>query len=99
VRRIILFLAVAALSACAYPTGSVQQGEAPSAVYVVAAAEGTEIYIDGVRRGLASDYDGKKKVLRVTPGRHVVELRTGAEVLLKKTVFVAEGAQIAISAE
>lgn len=90
-KRLFLSFAVMLLSACAYPLSSIEQGQDPSAIYFVGAPPGVQVYVDGVLRGDAEDFNGRGAVLQVTQGRHLIELRRGSETILRKEVFVGEG--------
>jgi hypothetical protein len=96
-RHLIAVLLLALAGACAYPETTVTMGRAPGSIYFVDVAEpGAEVFVDGLARGRADRYDGKKAVLQVSAGRHVVELRSEGKVLLRRNAFVAEGARVEI---
>lgn len=50
-----------------------------------------EVYVDGVNRGTANDFDGKPDVLAVVPGVRDVEVRQDGRVILRQRVFIGTG--------
>lgn len=95
-RKFLIVMTAALASACAYPKGVVSQGAADSGVYVVGAPADAELIIDGLVRGAAQDFDGKRQILKVTPGRHVVVLRQNGQTIFQKDIFVSPAAQVPI---
>jgi hypothetical protein len=84
------------VAACAYPQSRVDQSAAPSAIYFAGMPSGSELFVDGISRGDASAYDGRKQVLQTTPGKHLIEVRQNGQVILKREIFVAQGARLKV---
>jgi len=83
-----------ALAGCAYPTSSIQQGQALGHVRMVDAPVGTQLVVDGRVRGTRSAE--KADVFDVEPGRHVIEQTLGGRVLLRKEYLIGAGSVIEI---
>lgn len=80
-----------ALASCEirYPTGRVTiPDERPSLAFKGAPA-GSVVFVDGNAMGSAAQFDGGERVLLVEPGNHIVQVRLGDRVLLKRNVFLA----------
>ena len=77
------------LAACSMPSTVVKTPDTRPSLAFEGAPEGAVLFLDGVRAGLANQYDGQPDVLRVEPGTHRVTI-TGADgaVLLEQKVFV-----------
>ena len=77
------------LAACSMPSTVVKTPDTRPSLAFEGAPEGAILFLDGVRTGLANQYDGQPDVLRVEPGTHLVTItgRDGA-VLLEQKVFV-----------
>jgi len=77
------------LAACSMPSTVVKTPDTRPSLAFEGAPEGAVLFLDGVRAGLANQYDGQPDVLRVEPGTHLVTI-TGADgaVLLEQKVFV-----------
>ena len=73
--------------ACANPSSSTRGvTENPSLVFKNA-PEGSVVYVDGLEGGPAVNFSGERS-LEVLPGRHVVELRQGGQVIARREVVV-----------
>ena len=77
------------LAACSMPSTVVKTPDTRPSLAFEGAPEGAVLFLDGVRAGLANQYDGQPDVLRIEPGTHLVTI-TGADgaVLLEQKVFV-----------
>ena len=77
------------LAACSVPSTVVKTPDTRPSLAFEGAPEGAVLFLDGVRTGLASQYDGQPNVLLVEPGTHLVTVR-GADgsVLLDQKVYV-----------
>ena len=77
------------LAACSMPSTVVKTPDTRPSLAFEGAPEGAVLFLDGVRTGLASQYDGQPNVLLVEPGTHLVTIR-GADgaILLERKVFV-----------
>src|SRR5512139_735250 len=87
-RPLVLFLLLSA-AACAMPSTVVQTPDTRPSLAFEGAPPGAILFLDGVRVGEASLYDGQPNVLRVEPGTHIVTVKgaDGAD-LLDQKVFV-----------
>lgn len=77
------------LAACSMPSTVVKTPDTRPSLAFEGAPDGAVLFLDNVRTGLASQYDGQPNVLLVEPGTHVVTIK-GADgaVLLEQKVFV-----------
>ena len=77
------------LAACSMPSTAVKTPDTRPSLAFEGAPEGAVLFLDGVRTGLANQYDGQPNILRVEPGTHFVTIR-GADgsVLLEQKVYV-----------
>ena len=77
------------LAACSMPSTVVKTPDTRPSLAFEGAPEGAVLFLDGVRTGLANQYDGQPNILRVEPGTHFVTIR-GADgsVLLEQKVYV-----------
>jgi len=88
---------LAFLSACVYPTTTVEQGRGDAGLYFIGAPEGATAYVDGILAGPASEYDGSNQILGVIPGRHLIEVRSGGEILLNQEIYVGAESRTALT--
>lgn len=95
-RALAVALAAGAISGCAYPVSTVEQGGASSAIYFKGAPAGAEAFIDGASSGDASVYDGRKAVLAVTSGTRRVVVKSGPVTIFDKVVYIGQGQRVAI---
>ena len=96
IRQTITILALIGLCACSYPQTSVEQGSAPSAVYVQGAPANASVWIDGQDVGPAEKLNTKKTAYALASGRHHIILKGPSGTLLEKDVYVETGATIAV---
>ncbi len=77
------------LAACSMPSTVVKTPDTRPSLAFEGAPEGAVLFLDGVRTGPASQYDGQPNILLVEPGAHLVMIK-GADgsVLLEQKVFV-----------
>lgn len=54
-------------------------------------SQGLDIYIDDLYMGDAGEFSATKKGLVVLPGTHVVEIRSGNQVLTSQKIYVGSG--------
>ena len=88
-RTILAISLIILLAACSVPSTVVKTPDTRPSLAFEGAPEGAVLFLDGVRTGLASQYDGQPNVLLVEPGTHLVTVR-GADgsVLLDQKVYV-----------
>jgi hypothetical protein len=85
-----------ALSGCAYPVATVEQGAASSGLYFPGAPVGATVSIDGVGAGEAATFDGRKVLLTIATGSHRVRVESAGAVLYDQSVYIGPGARLAI---
>ncbi len=76
--------------ACAMPQGATRVKDENPAIVVQGAPVSAQLFVDGIAVGRAKDYSGEYS-LTVLPGRHLVEVRDGSSILLRREIFVSEG--------
>ncbi len=86
---IVLFAAF--LQGCHYPDAAkIEQKDSRPTLGVSGAPKGAVLYVDGLAMGSAGNYDGKKRVLRVETGTHLVEIKSAdGQVLHSETLFLS----------
>ena len=87
----LIILSAAFLQGCSYPDAAkIEQKDTRPAIGVSGAPEGAALYVDGLNMGMASQFDGKKNVLLIESGKHLVEVKAAnGKVLLSETVFLS----------
>ena len=87
----LIILSAALLQGCSYPgAAKIEQKDSRPAIGVSGAPEGATLYVDGLRMGMASQYNGAKNVLLVENGKHLVEVKAAdGKVLLSETLFLS----------
>ncbi len=83
---LILFLVIG----CAYPSSDVRVTDERPKIAVKNAPPNAVIYVDGLRMGLASKFNGDPSVLLLEPGRHKIEIKSDGRTLLSEDVFLGE---------
>jgi hypothetical protein len=68
-KRLIPFITIAAIVLLMQPASANAQG-----ARIQVTPPETEVFVDGIRAGVADDFDGFSQRLRVTPGEHLIEL-------------------------
>lgn len=88
---IIIATAALLLTGCTYPEpAKVEQKDARPAIGISGAPEGTLLYVDGLKMGPVSSYDGTAGVLLVEGGKHVVEVKAVAgNTLFTQEIFLS----------
>ena len=61
--------------------------------------EEIDVYVDGALAGVVNDYDGTFQRLRLSPGKHEIELRLDGYETYRMTVFVERGRTFHIRGE
>ena len=87
----LIVLSAALFQGCTYPdSAKIEQKDSRPAIGVSGAPKGAALYVDGLKMGMASQFDGKESVLLVESGKHLVEVKAASgEVLLSETVFLS----------
>ena len=52
---------------------------------------GQTIYVDGIQKGLAEEFNGKPGVLATSSGLRTIEVREGGRVIMRDQVFIGPG--------
>lgn len=74
---------------CGYNAG-VSTSEPVSYLYFTGAAEGAEVFIDGASVFVISK-TGNKNQYKVSPGKHIITIKKGPQVLVKRSVLLGDG--------
>lgn len=90
-KTIIVFCAALLLASCALPETGVHTGSPRPTIYIKGAVNGAELFVDGLKIGLAERYDGNPRVLVVEEGAHIIEIRKGTLILHTEKTFVSNG--------
>jgi uncharacterized lipoprotein YajG len=91
VKTLTILVAAAVLSACSLPQTTVRSGSSQPNLIVKGAPKGSTLFVDDLRIGSATQYDGHPNVLAVLEGTHRVEIRRGGSVLYSEKTFVGVG--------
>lgn len=98
--KIVLVLTgLLAVSACTYPTSSVNQGTDSGHIAFQGALPGTTLLLDGHSVGDATTYDGIKHVLDVPPGSHHVSAQYGERTVYDRDIYVGAGSNLTIKVQ
>ena len=78
------------MQGCHYPEAAkIEQKESRPAIGVAGAPAGAVVFVDGLEMGQASKFDGKRHVLLVESGTHLVEVKSAdGQVLHSETLFL-----------
>ena len=99
-KHTILFLSIGlvlAVTACAYPSGSIQQGgNVQGGLYFEGAPIGARVMLDGADAGEVAAFDGNAAILAVAPGMHNVVVTAGGSTIYDEQVFVGSGSRVQI---
>lgn len=81
------------------PETRVETTDTRPQIVIKGAPKNSVLLVDGLRMGMASDYNGKPHVLRIEPGTHVISIVSEmGSVLHKQKVFMeSEMKTIAVS--
>ncbi|MGE0190287.1 MAG: hypothetical protein AB7Q04_13505 [Steroidobacteraceae bacterium] len=90
-KHFFVFLTVVLMSACTLPQTTVQSGSSSPGLTVSGAPSGSLLFIDGLQVGLATEFNGRPKVLAVLDGVHQIEIRQGSAVIYSEKAFFSNG--------
>ncbi len=90
-RLIVVLVLLVFLGGCAYPTGTVTSPDDRARIAITNAPYGALLIVDGLEMGEAKLYDGKKSVLLIEPGSHVIQVIHLGEELVSESVFLEQG--------
>ena len=95
----ILVLLAILIQGCRYPDpATIEQADSRPAIGINGAPEGAVLYVDGLRMGMAGQYDGTEQVLLIESGKHLIEVKTaGGDVIHSETVFLNSSATKVLS--
>jgi hypothetical protein len=84
-------LFVALIQGCTYPEPArIEQQDKRPAIGVRGAPENATLYVDGLKMGLTSQYDGEERVLLIESGKHLIEVKSAdGKVIHSETVFLS----------
>lgn len=87
----LIVLSAVLLQGCHYPDAAkIEQKDSRPALGVVGAPAGAVVFVDGLEMGAASRFDGKKNVLLVESGTHLVEVKSAnGQMLYSETLFLS----------
>jgi len=87
----LIILSAVLLQGCTYPDpAKVEQKDSRPAIGVSGAPEGATLYLDGLKMGMASEFDGEKNVVLVESGKHLIEVQAAdGKVLLSEIVLLS----------
>lgn len=87
----LIILSAALLQGCSYPDAAkIEQKDNRPAIGVSGAPKGSMLYVDGLKMGLATQWDGEKNVLLIESGTHLIEVKSTTGVVLhSETVFLS----------
>lgn len=74
---------------CAYNSG-VSTSEPVSYLYFTGEAEGVEVFIDNVPAFVVTE-TGNKELYKVSPGKHVITIKKGVQVLMNRNILLGDG--------
>ena len=88
---VLILLSVVFLQGCHYPDAAkIEQKDSRPAIGVAGAPAGAVLFVDGLKMGLTSQFDGKQNVLLVESGTHLVEIKSAnGQVLHSETLFLS----------
>ncbi len=87
----LILISTAFLQGCSYPDAAkIEQKDSRPAIGVSGAPKGSVLYVDGLKMGMARQFDGEKNVLLVESGTHLVEVKAAnGTVLLSESLFLS----------
>jgi hypothetical protein len=88
---VLILLSVIFFQGCHYPDAAkIEQKDSRPAIGVAGAPVGSVVFVDGLKMGSASQFDGQKNVLLVESGTHLVEVKSASgQVLHSETLFLS----------
>lgn len=89
---VVLSILMAVVAACGGgPYRQVQAARQEGYVKLVGGTAVQTVYIDGVAKGAASEFNGSPGILAVRPGMRSIEVREGDRVVLQERVYIGVG--------
>lgn len=89
-----LVLLAILIQGCRYPDPTtIEQTDSRPAIGISGAPQESVLYVDGLRMGMASQYDGLEQVLLIESGKHLIEVKAAdGTVIHSETVFFSSSA-------
>ena len=73
------------------PFRAVHTGRDEGYLRFVGGRPGQTVYVDGVQRGSAEEFNGKPGILATTSGLRTIEVREGGQVVMRDQIFIGSG--------
>jgi hypothetical protein len=89
---IALCIALCLAGGCVYPSTDIRTGDNRPMLGISGAPVNAVLIVDGLAMGDAKKYDGKKQVLLLEPGVHMIEVRHYGEILFSEKMFLSDKA-------
>jgi hypothetical protein len=82
------------IQGCRYPDpAAIEQTDSRPAIGISGAPLESALYVDGLRMGMATQYDGTEQVLLIESGKHLIEVKSAdGTVIHSETVFLSNSA-------
>jgi hypothetical protein len=90
-KYIVSFFIALSLAACALPETSVHTSSPRPTIYIKGDVKGMELFVDGLKIGSATQFDGNPRMLSVEEGVHVVEIRQNGRTVHSEKTFIGNG--------
>ena len=87
-RAIVAILFLIFIFGCSMPATSVRTVDSRPSLSFTGAPPSAELFIDGIRVGLANTYNGKHNVLKLEPGTHQVLVIENGNKLYDQLIFI-----------
>ncbi|UCD85615.1 MAG: hypothetical protein JSU92_05335 [Deltaproteobacteria bacterium] len=88
-KLLLLLVLLTIIVSCTMPATTVKTVDTRPSIAVEGAPEGAELYVDGLRIGMANSYNGHPNILKIEPGIHLIVIRdVSGEVIHKQEIFV-----------
>jgi hypothetical protein len=90
-KQLLAAFTMALLGGCALPHTGVRIGSIRPTLAVHGAPESSVLYLDGIRVGLAAQFDGTAQVLTVEEGPHEIEVKINRTSVYSTKIVVSSG--------
>ena len=89
-QTVISFLFAISLTACTYPTTTINAVDARPSLAFTNASPTAALLVDGIVVGNAASFNGKTNVLRLERGMHRIEVKDGTRTLLSQSIYLGD---------
>jgi hypothetical protein len=89
--KLYLLIAILGLSGCSWFHRRQPPAPPPSELIVTGVPANSRVLIDGTQAGEPADVNNRTQVVKVSPGTHVVEIKTGDKTAYRESPYVAAG--------